>query len=241
MTGEQHLGGKIARICKYCTHHNGPADNRCFHCGAPLAAAVEHGMNKLETVEKAALAAAPVVVPAVAVAGIPLIKDIFKNIPQWIAILGLVALVVIAGIFVVKFSSTGPPAQDTATASTQLPDQLRRAASCQRQADGDRCVIAAGDPLLGGDLYASQDMSFTVQQTTVEGLNDAIKRWRRGADEVVEDDSVFAAVGSEGTVWYANTRTGVRLETTAFATPRAARTFLSRSGLATAPPPGTRR
>lgn len=114
-----------------------------------------------------------------------------------------------------------------------LPGPLREA-TCRPHAeiDGVRsCVLAAGSPLLAGGVTGGRALSFQVHSAQPAVLAQAIAQWRTASSEVVADGEVFAAISASSAVWFADTNSGLRLDTGAFAGRAAARTFLVRSGL----------
>ncbi|GAA5104330.1 hypothetical protein GCM10023319_72980 [Nocardia iowensis] len=124
------------------------------------------------------------------------------------------------------------PGENSALAA--LPPQLSAAASCQRLTDADdadRCVVHAADLLLAGGLTGGRDLTFYVQVSPSDRLAEIIDRWRAAAGAIVSGGPVFVAIGPSNTVWYANTRTGVHLDTGTFASRSSAQTFVARSGL----------
>ncbi|MFD0364567.1 hypothetical protein ACFQZZ_24260 [Nocardia sp. GCM10030253] len=220
-------------ICQYCSHRNiGGAISRCTHCGAPLRAAVHKASAAVEStahvVEKTAGAAETAVK---VVAGFPRW--------QWRALGVLIAVVVGLGVVVARSCSVSSlpsfsvvPEQ---TAVSALPEALRSGASCAQLSAtemGQKCVIGASHPLLAGGIAGGKELTFSTQVSLPASLSDTIRRWRAaGGTTVLADGPVFTAIGPSATVWYADTRSGLRLETGTFTGKAAAQTFLTRAGL----------
>ncbi|MGW0182894.1 hypothetical protein [Nocardia sp. NPDC003345] len=166
---------------------------------------------------------------------------------QWRAAAGAaVAVLLVLAFLMVKSCAlttptlTGPPglapagpgaaAADPAAA---LPAPLR-SASCRPhpETEGVRsCVIAPDSPLLLGEITGGRALVFQVHTGTPDALRQAISQWRSAGGSVVADGDVFAAVSAASAVWYADTNSGLRIDTGAFASAAGARTFLMRSGL----------
>ncbi|MBF6241562.1 hypothetical protein [Nocardia otitidiscaviarum] len=150
---------------------------------------------------------------------------------HWLLTVGGLAVLLVCGVFIAgRFSPPVTPIAAT-TASARLPEPLR-AATCRpyHAESGERCVLAAGDPLLRG-LSVGRDLTFHVRTPPSDALAATVEQWRSSARTIIADDDVFAAVGPSATVRYADIRTGVVLETGAFDGDRSARSFLERSGL----------
>ncbi|MFQ6331529.1 hypothetical protein ACLMAL_36155 [Nocardia sp. CWNU-33] len=222
-------------ICQYCSHRNvGGAISRCTHCGAPLraaahkaAAAVESTAHVVEkTVEKTAGAAETAVK---VVAGLPRWK--------WRVLGVLIAVIVVFGVVVVRSCSPSMPslfAVPQQTAVSALPEALRSGASCVQLNATEmvqKCVIAASHPLLAGGIAGGKELTFHTEVSLPASLSDTIRRWRAAGATVLTDGPVFAAIGPSATAWYADTRSGLRLETGTFTGKAAAQTFLTRAGL----------
>lgn len=114
-----------------------------------------------------------------------------------------------------------------------LPGALQEA-TCRPHAETDgvrSCVLAADSPLLTGGITGGRALSFQVHSAQPVVLAQAIAQWRTASREVVADGEVFAAISASSAVWFADTSSGLRLDTGAFAGGAAARTFLARSGL----------
>ncbi|MFE7801077.1 hypothetical protein [Nocardia sp. NPDC057440] len=226
-------------ICQYCSHHNiGGALARCMHCGAPLraaahkvAAAVESTAHVVEKTAEKTVETAEAAVKVVA--GYPRW--------QWRALGILIAVFVFVGVIVARSCSfslpsmpLAPPPAGTGTGVSALPESMRSGSSCEHfdaAQQVDKCVIVAGSPLLAGGIAGSKELTFYAQSSSPQHLNDIIRRWRTAGGTVVSDGQVFAAVGPSATVWYADTRSGLSLETGTFTGKAAAQTFLTRAGL----------
>lgn len=114
-----------------------------------------------------------------------------------------------------------------------LPGPLQ-SASCRPHAETDgvrSCVLDVGSPLLMGDITDGRPLAFQVQTAPSGVLAQAVAQWRSAGSSVVADGDVFAAISASSAVWFADTRSGLRIDTGAFADSAGARTFLVRSGL----------
>jgi hypothetical protein len=159
---------------------------------------------------------------------------------QWLAGVGwrtvaviLAVLVVLALLLMRGCSALDMPVVGQVSAVEALPAALHTAASCGPApggAGGDRCAIPATSTLLAGGLTGGQELSFSVQVQRPDQLSATIAAWRSGG-VVLSDGGVFIGIGPSATVRYADSRTGIRIETAAFAGRSAAQTFLARAGL----------
>ncbi|WP_328404139.1 hypothetical protein [Nocardia sp. NBC_00403] len=223
-------------ICQYCSHRNiGGALARCTHCGAPLraaahkvAAAVESTAHVVEKTADKAVETAETA--AKVVAGYPRW--------QWRALGILIAVFVGVGVVVARSCSFSLPSMPLApppqAGAGALPESMRSGSSCEHfdvAQQVDKCVIVAGSPLLAGGIAGSKELAFYAQSSSPQQLNDIIRRWRTAGGTVVADGQVFAAIGPSATVWYADTRSGLSIETGTFTGKAAAQTFLTRAGL----------
>lgn len=114
-----------------------------------------------------------------------------------------------------------------------LPVPLQ-GASCQAREESDgasSCVLAADSPLLFGGITGGRALTFQVQTVASAPLGQTIAQWRSAGGEVVADGEVFAVISASSAVWFADTNSGLRVDTGAFASGSGARTFLARSGL----------
>ncbi|MEV0297704.1 hypothetical protein [Nocardia sp. NPDC050710] len=226
-------------ICQYCSHRNSSADPRCNHCGAPLVKALEKAVE-LGT----AVATGGAATVASAVAGVEAIESAAKGaenpsggkapIWQWRAVGMIIVVLSVLGIVVARSCALHLPSVAEVSGAQVLPERLRTAASCQRMdpvQEVDKCVIAGNDPMLWGGITAGRELTFYFQVSASDRLTETIARWRAAGGVIVTDSWVFAAVGPSATVLYANTRTGLRIETGTFAGVSGAQTFLTRSGL----------
>ncbi|MET9489877.1 hypothetical protein [Nocardia sp. NPDC006630] len=215
-----------ALLCQYCLHRNSGADSLCAHCGAPLR---EVGAALLGTA--AAATAVGVAPPLSAVA--PLVERAVSAVGQWwVTLVGIAALLA-AVVTVAVCCSPGLPPIGQPTVRETLPGSLRAAATCGGASQAVvQCVIPAGNGLLFGGIVGGRDLTFSVQVEDPARLSDDVRRWRAAGPAVIADGTLFVAIGPEAAVWYADTRTGVRMETATFVNRVAAQTFLIRSGLA---------
>ncbi|MGW4328272.1 hypothetical protein ACWEKR_20490 [Nocardia sp. NPDC004573] len=217
-------------VCQYCSHRNTGADARCAHCGAPLHAAVDKVKSVAEKL--------PAQVAEVAEkAGGEAKRLVHKAYPRWqwqaVGVLGL--LMVLAAVWGVRSCSLSLPSTVQGTAPVRaMPDLLRTSAICQPLDSGgqrEKCVITATDPMLFGNIAGGRDLTLYVEVLPQDRLADSISRWRGAGGAALVDGPVYAAIGPSATVWYADTRTGLRLETGTFAGRTGAQTFMSRAGL----------
>ncbi|MFE7744993.1 hypothetical protein [Nocardia sp. NPDC057455] len=216
-------------VCQYCSHRNTGADSRCAHCGAPLRTAVD-------TVRAAAEKLPTQVAEVAEKVGGEAEKLVHKAYPrwQWQAVGVLLLLMVVAAVFAVRSCSLSLPSLRGSAPVQAMPDLLRTAATCQPLDSGgqrEKCVIAATDPMLFGGIAGGRDVTFYAELVPQDRLADSISRWRGAGGSALVDGPVYAAIGPSATVWYADTRTGLRLETGTFAGRAGAQTFLSRAGL----------
>lgn len=167
---------------------------------------------------------------------------------QWQAVAAGMVVLVLLGVLVIRSCSVsmpdlggpgglgavGAPGQPAGSAVEALPAALRNTAACRPHSSGtgvDTCVIAAGDPLLSGGITGGRELSFQVQLVSGGRLAQTVQQWRSSAGTVVSDGAVFAAVSASATVLFADTRSGLRVDTGSFTGQSGARTFLARSGL----------
>ncbi|MEV5652500.1 hypothetical protein AB0L57_29985 [Nocardia sp. NPDC052254] len=248
-------------ICRYCNHRNGDSESRCAHCGAPLPAVghgVGHALlsdaeelaGRAGRLVTGSAHAAEKVEAEIGKAGEG-VRKVAGEAEKGFAALTLPVLgwkgvfVVIAGLLVLvvvvirscsidmpsPIGELAPVGQLTPVES--LPDQIRTVSSCSRAGTGDvdNCVIAAEQPLLAGAITGGRALTFTVREDPPADLTAVVSGWRAAGGTVVADGAVFIGVGPSATVRYADTRTGLRIETAAFANRAGAQTFLYRSGL----------
>ncbi|MGW5388341.1 hypothetical protein [Nocardia sp. NPDC003963] len=164
---------------------------------------------------------------------------------QWRAAGGIAVavLLVLAFLMVKSCTLNGPPLTGPAgfgggpvaatDAVAALPGPLQTA-SCRPHDETDgvqSCVLDAGSPLLMGEITGGRPLAFQVQTAAPGALTQAITQWRSAAGTVVTDGEVFAAISASAAIWYADTQSGLRVDTGAFSDSAGARTFLVRSGL----------
>lgn len=212
--------------CMYCAHRNSGADSRCAHCGAPLShpEPVAPPLGKPQLVEELGKDA----ITEGEKLGIRQLRRW-----QWQVIgAGVIAL---SGILVASIHSCTPFAPPGSLSDIDvLPPALRAASSCDRPDPTgavDKCVIAADGPLLVGGIAGGQALTCYVQVEPRDRVTATISRWRVAGGSVLSDGTIFVAIGPSSNVWYADTRTGLELETGTFTGPAAAQAFLLRSGL----------
>ncbi|WP_063053650.1 hypothetical protein [Nocardia arthritidis] len=217
-------------VCQYCSHRNTGADSRCAHCGAPLRTAVDTARTVAEKLPTQVAEVAEKV-------GSEAKSLVHKAYPrwQWYTVGAIALVMVVAAVLAVRSCSLALPSNLQGTAPVRaMPDLLRTAATCQPLDSGgqrEKCVIAATDPMLFGGIAGGRDMTFYAELVAQDRLADSISRWRGAGGSALVDGSVYAAIGPSATVWYADTRTGLRLETGTFAGRAGAQTFMSRAGL----------
>ncbi|WP_067802441.1 hypothetical protein [Nocardia beijingensis] len=217
-------------VCQYCSHRNTGADSRCTHCGAPLRRAVD-------TVKSVGEKLPGQVAEVAEKVGGEAKKFVDKAYPrwQWQAVGVLALLMVVAVVWGLRSCSPSLPSFAQGSAPVRaMPDLLRTAATCQPlDSDGQRekCVVAATDPMLFGNIAGGRDLTFYAELLPRDRLAESISRWRGAGATALVDGPVYAAIGPSATVWYADTRTGLRLETGNFSGRTGAQTFLSRAGL----------
>ncbi|WP_063042676.1 hypothetical protein [Nocardia grenadensis] len=165
---------------------------------------------------------------------------------QWRAAGGVAVavLLVLAFLMVKSCTLTGPPLTGppgfgpngpiaATDAVSALPAPLQ-SASCRPHEETDgvqSCVLDSGSPLLMGEITGGRQLAFQVQAAAPAALAQAVTQWRSAGGTVVSDGEVFAAISASAAIWYADTRSGLRVDTGAFTDSAGARTFLMRSGL----------
>ncbi|MEU1956361.1 hypothetical protein [Nocardia rhamnosiphila] len=165
---------------------------------------------------------------------------------QWRAAGGIAVavLLVLAFLMVKSCTLAGPPLTGPSSfggggpvaatdAVSALPGPLRTA-SCRPHDETDgvqSCVLDAGSPLLMGEISGGRQLAFQVQTAAPGALAQAVAQWRSAGGTVVADGEVFAAISASAAIWYADTQSGLRVDTGAFTDSAGARTFLIRSGL----------
>lgn len=241
-------------ICQYCSHHNNGADPRCGHCGAPLPAPAAPGPGPhsiLGDTAKAVAGTAKMAVGAehiVAAAAGPAVAEAEKGFvaelrtlvehrlgqTSWrVALVGIVLLIVL-GALIIRSCGSAVPTLGQLDPTDALPALLRSAATCQQSGGaqpGDDCVVQASNPLLLGNITGGAPLKFSVQIQQTGQISQTVAAWRAAGPVVLADGSVFVAIGPSYAAWYADTRTGLRIETGGFTDRAAARNFLARAGL----------
>ncbi|MEU4314121.1 hypothetical protein [Nocardia sp. NPDC024068] len=174
---------------------------------------------------------------------------VHRHHPKWqwraaagaaVAVLLLLAFLMVKSCALTTPALTGPPGFAPAGPGAVDSDPLAalpaplRAATCRPHAETEgvrSCVLAAGSPLLMGEITGGRALAFQVHTSTPAALRQAIAQWRTAGASVVADGDVFAAVSAAAAVWFADTNSGLRVDTGSFANAAGARTFLTRSGL----------
>lgn len=238
--------------CQYCSHRNPAHESRCAHCGAPLlaelgTAAIESGRaiaGTARAVEKTVTGVRKMVegVEKTVEGAEKTAEKTEKSgaaiaLPElsWKVVVAAIGAMLILAIVVIRSCSVdAPPPIGAVTPVEALPELVRTASSCSRADTGpavDNCVIDATHPLLAGGIAGGRKLTFTVRVDTPDHTAAVVTGWRTAGGNVIADGSVFIAIGPSATVWYADTRTGLRIETATFANRAGAQTFLFRSGL----------
>ncbi len=227
----------LDRACEYCSHRNSAADARCGHCGAPLRV-IDEAVHRIGKVAERELPAAEKVVRGLeegaAASGEAVKKVAGKVFPawQWKAALGASAVMVLLVVLILRSCSLSMPSMGNLTPVDAVPE-LRAAATCQssQTGGGEACTVAADDPLLAGGITGGRPLTFTIRTDSPEQAAASIGRWRSSGGAIVSESPAFVAISSSVTVWYADSQSGLHLETSAFANRAGAQTFLFRSGL----------
>lgn len=231
-------------VCAYCAHRVLAGALHCVHCGAPARAAA-HPPSHTDPAR-----------PGPGVAPTATAKPVSSQEPNtanpvespkpsaeedmwqtWVPPLVLAAVLVIVLVAVVRLFS-GEESRQVTNPVDALPGPLRTAATCQPDAGGaarSRCVVRAGHPLLTGRLSGGQDLDFYAQLLPEPNLAVTLARWRDQGGRIITDGTVFAAVGASRNVLFADTRTGLRIDTAALADERSAQDFAVRAGLTRQP------
>ncbi|MQY23857.1 hypothetical protein NRB20_69900 [Nocardia sp. RB20] len=149
---------------------------------------------------------------------------------SWQAVAVILAAMGLGAFLLIRSCSGGLPSMPGTNPVDALPQVVRSAASCPAAGVGN-CVITGTDSLLSGGLTGGRDLPLSVQVDSVDQVSDVVRRWHAAGATVLADGAVFVGVGPSNTVWYADTRTGLRIETGTFASRMAAQTFLVRAGL----------
>lgn len=228
----------LPALCAYCAHRIVDAVAHCANCGAPvgvadaLPLATAAGKATLEVAHTAALVSEDIATTGEKVAAG---ARIFARVPllwQWVA--AAVGVLVLGVLMIGLLRAGGPDLSGlgTAPAIEALPVPLKTAADCRSTAsDGHRCVVPGSSALLATGLSGGRDLAFSVRLMPSDQVADELRRWRSTATVVLVDGVDFVAIGPSATVWYASTRSGLRVESGAFADQAAARVFLGRVGL----------
>ncbi|MBL1079786.1 hypothetical protein JK358_35830 [Nocardia sp. 2] len=214
-------------ICRFCRHVIGHAATACEHCGAPL---TQH-----TTSHEPDPPTAPTPSTATTVGSGLLALLTARARPRWRAVvvtiltaaaLGWVALRSLAGC---ELMFTTPGVSPIVAA---LPKQLRSAATCTPVDAGvQRCVLTPEDALLEGDLTGGKPLTFDARLVAPAPLADTLARWRVNGAVRLDGEGTFVATGPTTSVWYAQSRSGLRIDTSPFVSADAGWTFLGRAGL----------
>ncbi|MFC3963060.1 hypothetical protein [Nocardia jiangsuensis] len=226
------MSGPLELVCEYCAHRSRGGESRCGHCGGPLRAALDVAETTVRGAREVVKGAHEVVRNAEKVAGV-VGGEWQRFVLPAVGVLFAVLCAVLVWSCSPLRSAVAPP--PPVSAAQALPELLAAAAtSCERADAGrraERCVLPAGSPLLFGGLAGGRELTLHTELAAPEELAATVRRWRSAGGTVLLDGRVYAAVGPSTTVLYADSRTGLLLETSAFTGPGAARTFLNRAGL----------
>lgn len=225
------MSGLPELVCEYCAHRSPGGESRCGHCGGPLRAALDIAETTVRGAREVVKDAHEVVSNAEKVAGVLGGEWQRFVLPAVGVLLAVLCAVLVWSCSPLRSAVAPPP---PAAAAQALPELLAAATSCQSVDAGrraERCVLPAGSPLLFGGLAGGRDLTLATELATPEELAATVRRWRAAGGTVLLDGRVYAAVGPSTTVLYADSRTGLVLETSAFTGPAAARAFLNRAGL----------
>ncbi|MEV6325726.1 hypothetical protein AB0M45_31855 [Nocardia sp. NPDC051787] len=222
-------------VCEYCGHRHTGADSRCAHCGAPLRSSGDKSVVEKLPAQVAGVAEKVGAEAEKAVAETRKIVGKAYPLWQWRAVgIAIVVMIVAAVLGIRSCSMSLPSLTGGDTPAQAMPGLLRSAASCQpldSTGRGEKCVITASNPMLFGGIAGGRDLTFYSELVEPDQLADSLSRWRNARAVVLVDGPVYVAISPSATVWYADTRAGLRLETGTFAGQTAARTFVSRAGL----------
>ncbi|WP_327147991.1 hypothetical protein [Nocardia sp. NBC_01329] len=236
-------------ICQYCGHSVGLSGPVCSHCGAPVpevGSAPRPATAEPSPGNPVGRSAAGELSGVAGRIRSRLVSDVESGVrahhPAWqwraasavlvVVLLLLVILMVRSCSFPFPTGGLGDSGM-TVRPAQALPDALQGAACRPRDsASGvEQCVVAAGDPVLEGGLTGGRELTLYVQVIAPAQLDQLIAQWRSIGATVVADDEVFAAVSGASAVLFADTGSGLRLDTGTFVNRAAAQTFLARSGL----------
>ncbi|WP_067670575.1 hypothetical protein [Nocardia miyunensis] len=241
-------------VCQYCAHRNVGADSRCAHCGAPLADApapvAEPGHAILAGADKALHGTARLVRDAghdvaevqhaeaktekTVVSGLAALVDQWLAARSWKAALVLILAMGVLVVLVIRSCAPTAPTIGQLDSLDALPGLLRNAATCQHSdmpSPVDNCVVDSRNSLLMGGITGGAPLKFSVRVEQSDEIAQTIAGWRAAGPTVLASGSVFVAIGPSMTAWYADARSGLRIETSSFADRTSARSFLVRAGL----------
>lgn len=240
--------------CRYCGH---PVDGAlCVHCGAPAPVpgrtaaspdvspgpSAPHSKPGHDRVPDPRTVAGSVL-GAIRSRLVPEAEGLVRTPHpawQWSAAGGVlvIVLVLLAFLMIRSCSFSLPPGGFTDPGllngpGPALPGSLASAACEPRDpATGvERCVVSAGDPLLSGGITDGRELVLRVQVLAPAELTQTVRQWRSAGGSVVSDGPVFVSISAASAVLYADTGSGLRIDTGTFADKAAAQAFLSRSGL----------
>ena len=221
-------------LCDYCGHPLAAAATGCEHCGArtPRTELSSIAAELPKLAERAAVEVAPALESGAGGAA-ALAAGLLAQPQRWLAgaasalVMALLALTASCHFFGPHPAASGDP-------TNLLPAALRLGASCTAYDTArhtDRCVVAAGSPLLMG-IDDGQGVTFYAEALPHDRLSAVVQQWRAGGGTVLADNAVFASISPARNVLYADTRTGLRIDTDTFPDSQSAQTFLTRCRLA---------
>lgn len=208
--------------CRFCRHLIAHAATACEHCGAPRTLTTPPAIEPTGPIERTAARG--------------LIARLLGPVHhRWRhVILVATALIGLAvyGLWSLAGCQPLPIIPADASAISVLPRPLRQAATCRAVApDVDRCVVPPSDALLDGSLTGGEPLTFDVRVVAPAPLADTLRRWRASGTVMLDGEGTFAGLGPTTTIWYADARTGLRIDTSRFLNREAAWKFLGRAGL----------
>ncbi|MFB7720153.1 hypothetical protein [Nocardia sp. NPDC056100] len=235
----------LDQICDYCSHRSQAGTTGCSNCGAPLAkaaapiAAAVSGFSGdplallgpvVASADKLIGPAGKSIEGAVKGAAKSALSEAGMRLPQWIA--ALVGVIAMAAAVFFLVNSCGPELRSGWTSPTRtLPQTLLSASTCSGPGEDEQCVIAAGNPLLSAGIGGGRELAYAARVVSPQQLSNDVLRWRSAGATVVADGTTFIAISPTWNIWYADSQSGLRLETGALPNAAAARAFLMRSGL----------
>lgn len=221
-------------VCAYCGHLLAEGVSHCANCLAP----VRHDHKHKPEVKAAAVkpAAARKEEREVAEHHEPVAKA-HSRFPSWLGPFAFFVIMVIVAIVAVRWHGPSHPRQQFTDPVAVLPPALRDNAECHQPAPDHsvECTVHATNMLLRPNLSGGRDLTVHAQLLPADQAAAAVTTWRNQGAEIVLNSKVVTAIGTSLQVLYANTTTGLILETTTLRTLPDARAFVSRAGLSLPP------